>query len=78
MACRTNVVHASAELDWTRNLIWPTNIEVHLVLEEAFKADEVAFYKNLVHRNCLKHEVDARLMTYRVSKARVPKGPHYP
>ena len=70
VACRINVVQMNTELDWTRDLIWPTDIEVQKSLEEELKVDEVASFRDLVHRNGLKHEVDARLMTYHASKAR--------
>ena len=55
-----------------------TNAEVQKLLEEEVKADELAFYKELVYRNVPKHEVEARLMTYHASKAKVPPEAHYP
>ena len=54
-----------------------TNAEVQKLLEEELKADELAFYKELVYRNVPKHEVEARLMTYHASKAKTPEV-HYP
>ena len=43
---------------------WRTSITVQKLLKEEFKADEVSFYKDLVHSNRTKHEVKAHVMTW--------------
>ena len=52
-----------------------TNLDIQKMLEEEVKSDELAFYKDLVHRNLSKHEIETRLMTYHATKVKVPSGP---